>query len=89
MVPDHGDRECFFQVWIVRSKHWRPEAWNQAPPQAAMVRPIGICNSARLAAAWVEGFNQEVMVRTRSGLWAVAAPVKPHFEGAFASKKTD
>lgn len=91
MDPVPADRDCFFQVWIVRSERWGSEAGSQAPPQGALVRLIGIWASAELAAAWVEGFNQEVQEvssRGKSGLWAVATPIERQVEGEFSSRRS-
>lgn len=70
-----------FRLWLISCVDWRPQRWNEAPPQATALEPVaeGACSAAE-AATFLEGFNTAMLSCDR-GLWAVAVPVVLRYEG--------
>ena len=70
-----------FRLWIARYDHWRPERWNDAPPQATALELIEDSSfSEEEARLFLEGFNSQMLVDGRP-LWAVAVPVVLRYDG--------
>jgi hypothetical protein len=70
-----------FRLWIARYDNWRPERWNDAPPQATALELIEDSSfSEEEARLFLEGFNSQMLAADRP-LWAVAVPVVLRYDG--------
>lgn len=73
-------RGCY-RVWIARIEDWEPHSWADLPPQASAIKPAEKRTlSARQAAHYVRAFNQ-VVLRGRPKVWAIAVPVATRYDG--------
>lgn len=70
-----------FRLWIARYENWRPQRWNDAPPQATALELIEDSSfSEEEARLFLEGFNSQMLASDRP-LWAVAVPVVLRYDG--------
>lgn len=84
MVSLRMKRVQQFRLWIARYEDWAPVRWDDTPPQAiALELAVDGVYSAVQAAAFVEGFNTE-MLRDPQRRWAVAVPVTLRYDGDLA-----
>ncbi len=78
MRPKQDERVTSgYRVWITTCpSQWKPARWNDVPPDAVALRPLGddLFTEER-AANLVWGFNR-VMLRGERRVWAVAVPAK-------------
>ena len=76
----HNLRQAY-RLWVSRYDNWAPARWDDVPPQAvALEAAVDGVYSAAQAAAFVEGFNTE-MLRDPQHRWAVAVPVRVRYDG--------
>lgn len=81
MVGTRRNLRQVYRLWISRYEAWAPNRWDDVPPEAVALEPaIDGVYSAAQAAAFVEGFNTE-MLRDPQRRWAVAIPDRIHYEG--------
>ncbi|MEX0675976.1 MAG: hypothetical protein WD063_02795 [Pirellulales bacterium] len=73
--------ERLFRLWIAMYRDWRPERWNDSPPEATALELVeDAAYSAEEAALFLEGFNSAMLEHDRP-IWAVAIPIAVHYEG--------
>jgi len=79
-----------FRLWLVQCDiHWNPARWDEVPSHALALEPVvdaapapqgDGCVSADQAAAYLEAFNQAMIVGHQRR-WAVALPVEIRYDG--------
>ena len=81
MVSMRRNSRQVYRLWISRYDGWAPNRWDDIPPEAVALEPAidGVYSSAQ-AAAFVEGFNTE-MLRDAQRRWAIAIPVTVRYDG--------
>lgn len=81
MVGTRRNLRQVYRLWISRYEGWAPNRWDDVPPEAVALEPAveGVYSAAQ-AAAFVEGFNTE-MLRDVQRRWAVAIPVTIRYDG--------
>lgn len=81
MIATRRNSRQVYRLWISRYESWAPSRWDDVPPEALALEPAidGVYSSAQ-AAAFVEGFNTE-MLRDAQRRWAIAIPVTVRYDG--------
>ncbi len=76
-----GRSSQMFRLWIATYTDWRPSRWNESPPRATALELVeNALYSADEAAMFLEGFNGSMLEHDQP-IWAVAVPIKVHYEG--------
>jgi hypothetical protein len=75
-----SSRHSTYRLWIAEFENWQPQAWNDVPPRARPVEAVEDCYDAAQAAAFMEGFNTQIL-RDAKPYWAVATSVTACYQG--------